>query len=123
MYVDLCGYIYSNHEVEKRTMRFCSGFFIFSNIAPIQWFSKKQSTIETSVFGSEFVAINIIMETLRGIRYKLRMMGVTISGPSYIYGDKMSVIHNNHYPEYTLKKKSNSFFITMFASVLRWVSP
>ena len=69
--------------------------------------SKKQSTVETSVFGAEFVAMKIGIETLRGIRYKLRMMGVPISGPSYVYGDNMSVIHNTQRPDSTLKKKSN----------------
>jgi hypothetical protein len=49
------------------------------------------------------------MEALRGLRYtKLRMMGVAISGPSCIYGDNMSVIHNTQRPESILKKKSNS---------------
>ena len=48
------------------------------------------------------------MENLHGLRYKLRMMGVPISGPSFIYGDNMSVIHNTQRPESTLKKKSNS---------------
>ena len=36
------------------------------------------------------------------------MMGVPISGPTYMYGDNMSVIHNTQKPESTLKKKSNS---------------
>ena len=48
------------------------------------------------------------METLHGLRYKLRMMGVELSGPSFIYGDNMSVIHNTQRPESMLKKKSNS---------------
>ena len=48
------------------------------------------------------------METLWEIRYMLRMMGVPISFPSYIYGESMSVIHNNQSHESTLKKKSNS---------------
>ena len=47
------------------------------------------------------------MEAVRGLKYKLRMIGVPISGPSYIYGDNMSVIHNNKCPKYKLKKKSN----------------
>ena len=34
-------------------------------------------------------------------------MGVPISGPSYVYGDNMSVIHNTQRPESTLKKKSD----------------
>ena len=48
------------------------------------------------------------IEALRGIRYKLRMMGVPLTGPSFVYGDNMSVIHNTQRPESTLKKKSNS---------------
>ena len=47
------------------------------------------------------------METLQGIRYTLRMMGVTISGPSYTHGDDMLVTHNTQHPESTLKKNSN----------------
>jgi hypothetical protein len=58
--------------------------------------------------GAEFVAMKQGMETLRGIRYKLQMMGVPLSGPSYIYGDNMSVVHNTQRPESVLKKKSNS---------------
>ena len=70
--------------------------------------SKKQVTIDTSVFGAEFMALKIVMYTLQGIRYKMRMTGVPISGPSYIYGDNMLVIHNNQRPASTLKKKINS---------------
>ena len=106
--VDLRLYVDSDHAGEKRTCRSRSGFFVFMNTALVQWFSKQQATIETSVFGAEFVAMKIGMESLRGLRYKLRMMGVGISGPSYIYGDNMSVIHNTQRPESMLKKKSNS---------------
>ena len=42
-----------------------------------------------------------------GLRYKLHMMGVPISGLSYKNGDSMSVIHNMQCLESTLKKKSN----------------
>jgi hypothetical protein len=70
----------------------------------INWLSQKQPTIQLSVFGAEFVAMKLGMEVLRGIRYKLRMMGVPIAGPMYIYGDNMSVIHNTQRPESTLKK-------------------
>ena len=77
--------------------------FLFLNTVLIQWFYIKHSTIETSAFGSEFVAMKIFMETLQGIRYKLGMMVVPISGPSYIYGYNMSFICNTQIPESTLK--------------------
>ena len=76
--------------------------------ALIQWFSKKQSTIETSVFGAELVAMKIGMELLRGLRYKLRIIGVEISGSSFIYGNNMSVTHNTQRLESILNKKINS---------------
>ena len=81
---------------------------IFMNMAMIDWYSKKQATVEGLVFGAEFVAMKQGVEALHGIRYKLCMMGVDIDGPTYIYGDNMSVINNTSKPESVLKKKSNS---------------
>jgi hypothetical protein len=48
------------------------------------------------------------IEALRGLRYKLRMMGVPLTGPSFIYGDNKSQVTNSSVPESTLKKKSHS---------------
>ena len=46
-------------------------------------------------------------EALRGIRYKLRMMGVPLTVLTYVYGKNMSIIYNTSRAELTLKKKSN----------------
>jgi hypothetical protein len=48
------------------------------------------------------------IETCRGLHYKLRMMGVTLSGPTFVYDDNMFVVHNTQRHESVLKKKSNS---------------
>jgi hypothetical protein len=98
----------SDHAGEKRTRRSRTGFLIYCNMALIIWLSKRQPTIETSVFGAEFVAMKHGIETLRGLRYKLRMMGVPLTGPTYIYGDNKSQVTNSSRPESTLKKKCNS---------------
>ena len=47
------------------------------------------------MFGAEFAAIKTRVETLRDIRYKLRMMDVDIKGPTYIYEDNQCVINND----------------------------
>ena len=49
---------------------------------------------ETTVFSAEFMAMKHGVETLCGIWYKLSMMGVPLYGPSFVYGDNMSVINN-----------------------------
>ncbi len=110
--VDIRLYVDSDHAGEKHTHCSRTSFFVFMKTALMQWFSKQQATIETSVFGAEFVAMKIGMESLRGLRYKLRMMGVGISGPSYIYGNNMLVIHNT--------QKATRFVTTPFASQLPW---
>jgi hypothetical protein len=45
-----------------------------------------------STFGSEFVALKIATELIQGLRYKLRMMGVPIEGPTRVKCDNMSVV-------------------------------
>jgi hypothetical protein len=77
-------------------------------MAPIVWFSKHQPTVESSVFGAGCVVMKNGIETCRKLRYKLRMMGFTLSGPTFVYGEIMSVVHNTQRPESVLKKKSNS---------------
>jgi hypothetical protein len=74
-------------------------------MALINWISKKQATIETLVFGAEFVDMKHGIEKLRGLRYKLHMMGIPLTGPSYIYGDNKSQVTNSTRPKSTLKKK------------------
>jgi hypothetical protein len=96
--VDLRLFVDSDHAGEQFTRRSRTGFVIYLNMAPLVWFSKSQSTVESSVFGAEFVAMNNGIETCRGLRYKFRMMGVALSGPTYFYGNNMSVVHNTQRP-------------------------
>ena len=81
---------------------------LYMNTALVQWFLKKQSTVETSVFGAEFVTMKKSIDTLRCLRYKLRMMGIPISGSSCIYGHNMSVVHNRSRQDPVLRQKMYS---------------
>ena len=47
-------------------------------------------------------------EYIRGLRFKLRIMGIPCTEPAYIYGYNQSVIANTTMPHSVLKKKSNS---------------
>ena len=47
------------------------------------------------------------MKSVHVLRYKLRMMGVIISGPIFVYDDNILVIHNTQRPELYLRKNSN----------------
>jgi hypothetical protein len=106
--IDLRLFVDSEHAGDHFTRRSKTGFVIYLNMTPIVWFSKRQPTVESSVFGAEFVAMKRGIETTRVLRHKLMMMGVAIDGPIYVYGDNMLVVHNTQRPETVLKKKSNT---------------
>ena len=101
-------FVDSDHAGNLATRRSQTGILIFLNKAPIVWFSKRQNTVETSTFGSEFVAMRVATEVIEGLRYKLRMFGIPIDGPTDVLCDNQSVVTNSSVPESTLSKKHNS---------------
>jgi hypothetical protein len=68
----------------------------------------RSGTVESSTFGSEFIAMKIAIEQIEALRYKLRMMGIPVLGPANVYCDNESVFKNCAYPESSLKKKHNA---------------
>ena len=103
--VQLTCFVDADHAGCKETRRSHTGVLIFVNRAPILWFSKRQTTVETSTFGSEIIALRISVELVEGLRYKLRMLGVSIDGPCDVFCDNNSVVLNTTRPESPLKKK------------------
>ena len=101
-------FVDSDHAGDEITRRSRTGFVVFLNSAPIYWMSKKQTSCETSTFGSEFVAMKQATEYARGLRYKLHMMGIPVDEPTWMFGDNQSVLCNTTSPASTLKKKSNA---------------
>ncbi len=79
--VDIGCFMDADHaeDTVSRTSR--TGFFIYINMAPIVFHSKKQTTIEISLLDSECVAMNTTMETSIGVRCKLRRTRVPINCP------------------------------------------
>ena len=47
-------------------------------------------------------------EYVRGLRYKLRMLGIPVDEPAYVFGDNKSVLANTSVPGSTIKTKMNS---------------
>ena len=75
-------FVDADHASNTVTRRSQTGILIFLNWAPTVWYSKRQNTVETSTFGSEFIAIRTAVEHIEVLRYKLRMFGIPIEkGP------------------------------------------
>jgi hypothetical protein len=107
-YVSTHCFVDADHAGNRVTRRSQTGILLFLNRAPIIWYSKRQNTVETSTFGSEFVAMRIAVELIEALRYKLRMFGIPLEGPTNVFCDNEAVTKNATIPESTLKKKHNS---------------
>jgi hypothetical protein len=81
---------------------------IFVQNAPIIWFSKKQNTVESASFGSDFVALRAARDMIVALRYKLRMFGIPVIGPANVLCDNQGVVKNTSIPESTLSQRHNS---------------
>ena len=101
-------FVDADHDGDLDTQRSRTGFIVLLNNAPIYWTSKKQNFFETSTFGSEFAAMKQAAEYVQGLRYKLRMMGIKVDEPAFIFGDNKSVLFNTKSPGSTMKKRSNA---------------
>jgi hypothetical protein len=98
-------FVDSNHAGNNVTRRSHTGILIFVQNAPIIFYSKRQNTVETSTFGSEFVAMRIAKEMIVALRYKMRMFGVPIDGPANVLCDNQGVVKITSIPESVLNKK------------------
>jgi hypothetical protein len=64
--------------------------------------------VETSTFGSEYVAAKIAVEMIKGLSYKLRMMGIPVAGATNFFCDNELVVKSSVQPKSALKKKHNA---------------
>ena len=72
----------ANHASNLVRCRSHSGILIFVMNAPVLWLSEQQNTVESSTFGSEFVALQQARDMIVAQCYKLQMFGVPIQGPA-----------------------------------------
>ena len=49
--------------------------------------------------------MRIAVELIESLRYKLRMFGIPIDGPTNVYCDNKAITKNAIYPESTLKQE------------------
>ena len=70
------AFVDASHAANKVTHRSHSGHVLFVNCAPVKWHSKRQNTVETSAFSSEFTVMKHCIEDIECLRFKLRMFGI-----------------------------------------------
>ena len=84
-----------------------TGCLHFVDKTPVDCYSKKQATVQTATYGSEFVAAKTATEQIMDIRQTLRHLGAPIGAKSFLFGDNRSVVTSATLPHSTLTKRHN----------------
>jgi hypothetical protein len=77
----------------------------FINKTPIDWHSKKQSTVETATHGSEFTSAKTAIQQTQGLRTTLRCLGVPLDNTSHMFGDNGSAVTSSAIPDSQLGRR------------------
>jgi hypothetical protein len=94
-FVTLTHYVDANLMHDVVTGRSVTGILHLLNKTPLDWYSKKQATVETATYGSEFVAARTCVEQIIDLRNTLRYLGVPVREKSYMFGDNQSVVNSS----------------------------
>ena len=103
--VVMTTYVDANLFHDMTTGRSVTGILHLVNQTPFEWYSKKQATVETATYGSEFVAARIATEQVIGNRQMLRYLGVPLRDKTYMFGDNKSVVDSSSKPHAVLHKR------------------
>ncbi|KAG7338517.1 reverse transcriptase RNA-dependent DNA polymerase [Nitzschia inconspicua] len=106
-WVTLTHFVDANLMHDLVTGRSLTGILHLLNKTPIDWYSKKQATVETATYGSEMVAMRTCVEQVVDLRNTLRYLGVPIREKSYVFGDNESVINSCAQLHAKLHKRHN----------------
>ena len=103
--VRITSYVDANLYHDYLTGRSVTGILDLLNGTPIDWYCKKQATVETATYGSEFVAARTCVERNVDMRLTLRYLGVPIRKRTYMFGDNKSVVDSSMIPHVKLNKR------------------
>ena len=103
--VVLSTYVDANLMHDVVSGRAVTAVLHFINQTPIDWYSKKQPTVETATYGSEFMAARTATEQIIDLRTTLRYLGVEILGPTHMFGDNETVVGSSSVPHARLHKR------------------
>jgi hypothetical protein len=104
-FVTTVRYTDANLYHDILTGRSVTGILHLCNQILIDWYSKRQATVETATIVSEFTAARIVVDQIIDLRTTLRYLGVPVNAKSIMFGDNQAVVTNSSIPHSSLNKR------------------
>jgi hypothetical protein len=104
-WVTVTTYVDANLLHDMITGRSVTGILQFLNKTPVDWYSKKQATVESATYGSEFVAARTATDKTFDLVYTLKYLGVRVRPRAHMFGDNDAVVNSASIPQSKLHKR------------------
>ena len=105
------AFVDASHAADEVTWMSHSGHILLVDGVPVEWRSKRQTTVKTSAFSSEFIAMKHCIEDVEHLRFKLRMFGIPLDkneSETRILCDDEAVVKNSSNIESALDEKCSA---------------
>ena len=98
-------YVDANLYHDLLTGRSVSGILHLMNQTPFEYYTKKQNSVATATYGSEFMAARIACNQIVENRMMFRYLGVPLAEKVYLFGNNKSVVDSSIIPHGKLHKR------------------
>ena len=103
--VEVNIFVDASHTDDKLDRKLVKGILIYVGDMLIKSISRRQKSVATSTFLSEFLVLQTAVEEAKSMRLLLQSIGVPIKGPINIHSDSESVLRSAANPGNELKRK------------------
>ncbi|KAL7491253.1 hypothetical protein ACHAWT_000649 [Skeletonema menzelii] len=101
----LTTYVDANLGHDKMSGKSVTGILHYFNKTPIDWYSKKQGTVEHATYGSENNAAREATQQINANKLTLMYLGVPIHDTPILLGDNEAVVDSDTQPKGKLHKR------------------
>ena len=90
--LEMVAFVDADFAHDKVTSRSISGEVIYLGGALVSWSAKRQTTVATSTFASEYNALKRVVETVRALRFTLRSLGIEVTRAAKVFCDNLGTV-------------------------------
>jgi hypothetical protein len=89
---------------DMTTGKAVTGIIHFLTGSPVEWYTRKQPTVETATYGLEFTMAKSAIQQIAVLQLTLQYLGVKMETSSYLFVDNKSVVKGAKLPQLQLGK-------------------
>lgn len=116
--IAIVSYIDTNLFHNIITGKYITRILHLCNKSLIDFYSKKQSTIETTIYRSEYVTSKICVENILDLRIALRYLDIPIKNKSFIFSDNKYFVYSYMEPYVKIHKRHIAISFNRFIELI-----